>query len=508
MSGKKMYSFSSQALMKKKGMTPKLKMRFDDENTTPVMSKDHGHTTTSVTVNSSEDEVDSVTAPSRASKLKTPQALETSSEEESPISTPIKRKQNKLDTDSSEEETTIKTKTIPARATRSSKKLIVSDSESEVSELSEDEELATLTAKLNRGEFVDATDENILEDYFTAHSSRAGKTSDHTLAKLSCPKMDQQSVQKALETTSSGYREDCQALYKEYANLYPYWLHVLANGYSVLLYGLGSKKRLLEDFRNKHLKTSCHFVVNGFFPGLTMKKILNTLSSELLEHTGSFKTLIDQAMFIRSKLENKYVPISDKSPPKKLFVVVHNIDGPMLRGDTAQTVLSLLAQSPAIHLLASIDHINAPLNWDQRKLSKFNWLWHDVTTFEFYRDETSYENSLLIQQTGGLALSTLTHVTKSLTPNARGIFELLAKYQLEHKSDKEGVYLGMSFHDCYLRCREKFLVNSDMTLRAQLTEFIDHKLVRSKKGQDGVEYLFIPIDSGILSEFLEQQQND
>ena len=40
---------------------------------------------------------------------------------------------------------------------------------------------------------------------------------------------------------------------------------------------------------------------------------------------------------------------------------------------------------------------------------------------------------------------------------------------------------GMSFHDLYIRCRESFLVNSDQTLRAQLVEFRDHKLIRAKK---------------------------
>lgn len=40
-------------------------------------------------------------------------------------------------------------------------------------------------------------------------------------------------------------------------------------------------------------------------------------------------------------------------------------------------------------------------------------------TFQHYAEETSYENSLLVQQTGALALSSLTHVLRSLTPNAR-----------------------------------------------------------------------------------------
>lgn len=41
--------------------------------------------------------------------------------------------------------------------------------------------------------------------------------------------------------------------------------------------------------------------------------------------------------------------------------------------------------------------------------------------------------------------------------------------------------LGLSFQDFYQQCREAFLVNSDLTLRAQLTEFRDHKLIRTKK---------------------------
>lgn len=49
---------------------------------------------------------------------------------------------------------------------------------------------------------------------------------------------------------------------------------------------------------------------------------------------------------------------------------------------------------------------------------------------------------------------------------------------------------GLSFHDCYTKCREAFLVNSDATLRAQLTEFRDHKLIRSKKVSGITRLLF------------------
>lgn len=48
------------------------------------------------------------------------------------------------------------------------------------------------------------------------------------------------------------------------------------------------------------------------------------------------------------------------------------------------------------------------------------------------------------------------------------------------------------------------LVNSDLTLRAQLTEFKDHKLLRTKRSADGTEVLHIPLESNILTEFVHK----
>jgi len=62
----------------------------------------------------------------------------------------------------------------------------------------------------------------------------------------------------------------------------------------------------------------------------------------------------------------------------------------------------------------------------------------------------------------------------------------------------------MPFRDLYRAAREQFLVSSDLTLRAQLTEFIDHKLLRIKRTVDGAEHLTIPLDKSLLKQFMEQ----
>ncbi|XP_077104670.1 origin recognition complex subunit 2-like isoform X1 [Siphateles boraxobius] len=336
--------------------------------------------------------------------------------------------------------------------------------------------------------------EDLVEEYFEAHSSSKVLTSDRTLQKLHTPQLDRETLLRLLSENTPRYAEEIHQLNTKHEKNFDQWMMQMHMGFNIVIYGLGSKKLLLEKFCSSLLSDCDHVVVNGFFPSITLKAILNSITADVFQHEGSFRNPGDQVDFIAKALR--------EDPSNHVFLIVNNIDGPMLRGDRTQHALGQLAALPNMHLLASIDHINAPLIWDQAKMSMFNWLWYETTTYLPYAEETSYENSLLVHQTGALALSSLTHVLRSLTPNARGIFRLLAEFQLENKDNP--AYTGLSFQDFYQRCRESFLVNSDITLRTQLTEFRDHKLIRTKKGADGVEYLLIPVDNGTLTDFLEK----
>ncbi|XP_051643053.1 origin recognition complex subunit 2 isoform X1 [Manacus candei] len=339
---------------------------------------------------------------------------------------------------------------------------------------------------------------NLMEEYFEAHSSSKVLTSDRTLQKLRKRRLNQETLRDLLTKAPLAYAAEIKELNQQHESLFSKWMLQLHLGFNIVLYGLGSKRDLLEKFRTSLLQDSVHLVVNGYFPSITVRSILNSITEEVLDHIGTFRSPLDQLEFITKRFKE------DSS--LELYVLIHNLDSQMLRGERSQQILAQLSSLPSVYLIASIDHINAPLMWDQAKLSLYNWLWYETTTFSPYVEETSYENSLLVQQSGSLALSSLTHVLRSLTPNARGIFRLLAQYQLEKKDNPS--YPGLSFQDFYQQCREAFLVNSDLTLRAQLTEFRDHKLIRTKRGADGVEYLLIPVDDSTLTDFLENQDED
>ncbi|XP_008944848.1 PREDICTED: origin recognition complex subunit 2, partial [Merops nubicus] len=349
-------------------------------------------------------------------------------------------------------------------------------------------------AKKNREEKMS----NVVEEYFEAHSSSKVLTSDRTLQKLRKKRLDQQTLHDLLKKAPFPYAAEIQELSQQHESLFSKWVLQLHLGFNIVLYGLGSKRDLLEKFRTSVLQDSVHLVVNGYFPSITVRSILNSITEEVLNHIGTFRSPLDQLEFIIKSFKE------DSS--LELYILIHNLDSQMLRGERSQQILAQLSSLPKIYLIASIDHINAPLMWDQAKLSLYSWLWYETTTFSPYVEETSYENSFLVQQSGSLALSSLTHVLRSLTLNARGIFRLLAQYQLENKDNPS--YSGLSFQDFYQQCREAFLVNSDLTLRAQLTEFRDHKLIRTKRGADGVEYLLIPVDDSTLTDFLEKEDED
>nr|XP_039255520.1 origin recognition complex subunit 2-like [Styela clava] len=360
------------------------------------------------------------------------------------------------------------------------------------------------------------------ELYFEAHKSGrklGASTSDRTLARLKIPQMNQETMHSILEELQNnkiaGLKNSNphmfskvekielsrQWLIQGYEGYFRKWMFYIFNDYNILLYGLGSKRHLVHEFCEKMLSEFDKIVINGYFPSLIIRSILASICevADVNITIGGSQQQAQVDAICKKYTDNEFVD--------HLFLIIHNIDGTTLRNNKTQNILSRLASCPRIHVIATIDHINAPLIWDQSKLCRFKWLWYDVTTYEPYKDETSFEGSLLMLTSGtgiggSLALSGLVHVARSLTPNARGIFKLLTEFQIEES--KSSNYIGLSFSDLYQMCREKFLVNSELTLRTQLTEFLDHKLVEIKKGIDGGEYLSIPLDNATLQEYLDQ----
>lgn len=334
------------------------------------------------------------------------------------------------------------------------------------------------------------------DEYFANTASKRIHTSDNTLDKLETPRLPHYQLQQLLQKMklSEKHEKAMKKLSEVNESFFTKWLYLLHENFNILLYGLGSKKNILQSFHNHYLNDHPVIVVNGFFPTLSIKNILDGILVDLLdlqEVPGNINEACD--LIIQE---------FNSIPKSHLYLIIHNIEGETIRNNKTQNVLARLAAVKNIHLIASIDHINAPLIWDHSKLSKFNYIWWDVTSFFPYMEETSFERSMMIQQSGTLALSSLRNVFLSLTANSKSIYMIIVKHQLENV--KKQYYQGLAFKDLYMACRESFIVSSDLALRAQLTEFVDHKMIKQKRSVEGTEYLTIPLANALLQKFLDE----
>lgn len=193
------------------------------------------------------------------------------------------------------------------------------------------------------------------EDYFTHHTNKKAITSDRTLDRMKTPRLPQGDLFKLLAATSlSAVHEQAVAdMHREHQQHFAKWRFVMSAGFNILLHGLGSKRNLLQQFHQDVLGDQTVLVVNGFFPSLTIKDVLDSIAVDILELTALSRNQHEVVDAIAEELSGR--------PEQHVFLIVHNIDGVMLRNHKAQLILSRLAKVEQIHMIASMDHINAPL---------------------------------------------------------------------------------------------------------------------------------------------------
>ncbi|CAO3598040.1 unnamed protein product [Absidia cylindrospora] len=336
------------------------------------------------------------------------------------------------------------------------------------------------------------------ERYFQdLHGS--SKTSNNTMSKL--PMLEPQEFQSILEAVPTKHGPELAKLTAHHEQHFPQWFFELQSGFNLVFYGFGSKRQLINKFAMQVMKDGPLIIANGFFPTITIKDIMTKILVGALEAPSLPGTLQEQlAMVVRYFKD-------EARGYKRLYLVVHNMDGMNLRNEHAQSALATLAESDNIHLVGSIDQINAGLLWDNVKSTRFNWLYHDASTFDNYLVETSFENTLLMGLSENGSARGVKHVLASLTSNGRGIFKVLAEYQLlemeVNNLDRGTEQVGLSYHQYYENCREQFFVSTETGMRSQLTEFKDHKVMVTKRLADGTELLYMPLDKSTLMGIVE-----
>ncbi|XP_052184440.1 origin of replication complex subunit 2 [Diospyros lotus] len=346
-------------------------------------------------------------------------------------------------------------------------------------------------------------------NYFLAKESAAtsGKKSTSKLSDIDL--VDEQALRDATSNIEIKHEKEIVSLVESYRSLYSKWAFELRCGFGLLMYGFGSKKALIEDFASTALTEYGVVVINGYLPSINLKQVVIALAEilwdQLKTQQRSSGNLSKVQQPFNSRSMDDLIAFLDGEHGEQLeddecliCVVIHNIDGPGLRDSDTQKYLARIAACSHVRVVASIDHVNAPLLWDKKMVhTQFNWYWHHVPTYAPYRVEGIFYPLILAHGGGAQSVKTASIVLQSLTPNAQSVFKVLAENQLAHPDEE-----GMPINTLYTICRERFLVSSQVTLNSHLTEFKDHDLVKSRRHSDGQDCLYIPLNTEVLEKLV------
>ena len=281
------------------------------------------------------------------------------------------------------------------------------------------------------------------------------------------------------------------ALHARFEAQFGRWWRQWQAGFSLLFYGYGSKRALLEKFVSECCGEDACLVIDGLALRLTARSILIQAAAVL--------KMVQPQQYRTTSTADLLQAITSEHPHRRLQIVLHNIDSPALREPSSQRLLSELAALPNIHFAASIDHVNAPLLWDLQTSDRFQWLWHHTATYVPYVDEVvaAAVPSLLVGNKEACTQQSALIVLSSLSNTAKDVFKLVVEAQL----DQTGAG-GISFQMLFAVCREKFIVSNEMLLRTFLTEFRDHDLLQSKRTSEGGDVFFVPLKEDELQQVL------
>ncbi|XP_016578035.1 origin of replication complex subunit 2 isoform X2 [Capsicum annuum] len=328
---------------------------------------------------------------------------------------------------------------------------------------------------------IDEEEFGFSRNYFLA--KELGSSRKKSARKLSeIDLVDEEELRQVAANIEPKHEKEVKHLISSYESSYSNWLFALRCGFALLMYGFGSKKALMEDFATKSLTEYSVVVVNGYLQSINLKQVVITLAELLWDQlklgrkTPSGSLCKSQQPF-NTRSMSYLLTFLDKPDLEVedcfVCILVHNIDGPGLRDSDSQQCLARIASCSHVRMVASIDHVNAPLLWDKKMVhTQFDWYWCHVPTFAPY---------------------------KSLTPNAQNVFKVLAEHQLAHPDEE-----GMPTNNLYSTCRERFLVSSQVTLNSHLTEFKDHELIKTKRNSDGQDCLCIPLTNEALQKLIAE----
>ena len=363
-------------------------------------------------------------------------------------------------------------------------------------------------------------------DAYMLYSTQTSRTSDTLLSTAIDPAFTLASYAAALRKydtlAPSELAQERDARLAKARNRFARWTFDLEEGgFNILVTGVGSKRRILNEYAERVRSSRGDVVVvNGYDTAATLIDVVAALEDivrargGVRQHEGEEEHALNTLRTTRrsptkkgkgkataaavgayatarpvSALESRVRRLcsslrlastattttrrsgSNQEAVRPIYVVIHSLDGPVLRLPKNIALLALLAAQPHVHLVASVDHVRSSLLFptalatarppfasssstaasgdltdDLLHLSyrAFTWIHYDCPTLIPYDVELASLGTLStllppsifpplstsLDPTAASLAQSATHVLASVTDRARRLFNLLGQEQV------------------------------------------------------------------------------
>ncbi|KAI0096010.1 origin recognition complex subunit 2-domain-containing protein [Nemania sp. FL0031] len=315
------------------------------------------------------------------------------------------------------------------------------------------------------------------ELYFAQTRPGAAKTSNNTLASLNL--LTHEEYFSILRDYKDPHEDDIEFLDSIHVQSFPQWAFELSQGFSICLYGYGSKRPLLHKFA-KYIYSSITdhgnhriVIINGYVRAnmSSLRDILSVVAGAVdPKHklaAGGPSVMMDS---LKGLLSTHDITIT---------VILNSIDAAPLRRPGFQPILAQLAAHPQIQFICSADTPDFTLLWDSSLRSSFSFVFHDCTTFAPFTAELEVVDDVhellgrKARRVGGK--EGVTYVLRSLTENARNLYRLLVGEVLvamDDEADSSSENPGVEYRMIFNKAVEEFICSSEMSFRTLLKEWV------------------------------------
>jgi len=302
------------------------------------------------------------------------------------------------------------------------------------------------------------------------------------------------------------------------------WSFLLRSGHSVLLYGLGSKKILMDRFADKTLRHDGSFIkVDGYDEKFDVSEFLDWISTTFFDKDNKISDTVQESHVGHFNENNKFRasavglgPLPSRAAnlarfaasqfENPLFILVYNIEGSGVANKVTQSTFASLAafSDSKIRLICSCDNVDVFSLWDVSMLSRYRWIYIKASTHERYINEVSNMESEKKSRTTGNSnektVKGIVNVLESLAKKHDDVMKTLAMIISEKSYNYTDI--GVPYKTFFDACIEQMLIKSDSELRDVLGELVDHKIVELRRDDAGTEYVGIPFSHENIEEIL------